>query len=133
MAQLKGSEYATLDMAPNHYLFDSVKPESLGKKSLLVERRNQLEQAKTAVRTADIPTKTTDTPTNTSTNAPVLVHLNFGEIFHALQGNLREHLGFTQAACVPVAPAADPLSQMEPMLLSVAQLANLGPRLSLPC
>ena len=35
--QLKGLEFATLEMPPNHKLFDSVTAKQLGKKSLLLE------------------------------------------------------------------------------------------------
>ena len=44
--QLKGPEFATLKMPPNHKLFNSVTTEQLGKKSLLLECHDQLEQSR---------------------------------------------------------------------------------------
>ena len=103
-------------MPPNHHLFDTVATDLLGRKSLLGERRDQLERTKAKAGDAS------------GTNAPVSVHLNFGEILHALQGRPCELPGPVQPAAIGTAANTSPT---EPMLLSAAQQVNPGPRLSL--
>ena len=130
--QLKGPEFATLEMPPNHKLFDSATAEQLGKKSLLLEWRDQLEQSKGKLVDTQTPPSANaqTTPANAQagpTNTPVSVNLNFGELLHTLQGRPQEQL----AVQPPVTPATHPIFTAEPMLLSAAQQSNLGPCLSL--
>ena len=130
--QLKGPEFAMLEMPPNHKLFNSATAEQLGKKLLLLERCDQLERSKGKLVDTQTPpsANTQTTPTNAQagpTNAPVSVNLNFRELLHTLQDRPQEQL----AAQPPVAPATHPIFTAEPMLLSAAQQSNLGPRLSL--
>ena len=117
-------------MPPNHKLFDGAAAEQLGKKSLLLERRDQLEQSKGKL--VDTQTPPSDNAQNTPANAqagptPVSVNLNFGELLHTLQGRPQEQT----ATQPPVTPVTNSIFSAEPMLLSAAQQSNLGPHLSL--
>jgi len=119
-------------MPPNHKLFDGAAAEQLGKKSLLLERRDQLERSKGKLVDTQTPPSgnAQNTPANAQagpTSAPVSVNLNFGELLHTLQGRPQEQT----ATQPPVTPVTNSIFSAEPMLLSAAQQSNLGPRLSL--
>ncbi|KAI5980757.1 hypothetical protein EDD15DRAFT_2181381 [Pisolithus albus] len=113
-AMLKGDATATLEMPPNHQHFKMLPDQLVGQRSVLAERRQQLEQAKS-------------TSTLGSSSAPV-VNVNFpAEMFQMFQAT-RMHPAHL--------PAPSPTLQvMQPPatngLLSPRQLQTIGPRMSI--
>ncbi|KAI5994992.1 hypothetical protein EDD15DRAFT_2365882 [Pisolithus albus] len=123
-AMLKGPQFATIEMPPNHKEFILLSDENLGPTSLLSARRQELQDrakvsmAATAVAAPNAPT------------API-INVNFpAEMFH-LFGPQSPVLNTSAAMCGAGRSVHHPVSPPKKSLLTPAQLQSLGSRLPL--